>query len=100
MSRNLFILAAVLLLFSVLAFAMMFIPNAVQPNLPTNGMLWKTASMFLLLGALISAFCGVMTAMFEQVDRRAQERRQREESIAMRMGMRSARKRFPDERNR
>jgi cyd operon protein YbgT len=93
MSRNLFILACVLLLFSMLAFGMMFAPNPAQPNLPTNGTLWKTASMFLLLGALLAAFFGVLTAMYEQVDRRAQERRRLEESLEMRMAMRSGAKR-------
>ncbi len=80
MSRSLFILASVLLLCSMLAFGMMLAPNHNQPGLPANGTLWKTASMFLLVGALLSAFCGVLTAMFEQVDRRTQERRRLEES--------------------
>jgi predicted outer membrane lipoprotein len=99
MSRNLFILASVLLLFSMLAFAMMFAPNVAQPGLPANGTLWKTASMFLLLGALIAAFFGVLTAMFEQVDRRAQERRRLEESLAMRMAMRSGSRRSSSQNN-
>jgi predicted outer membrane lipoprotein len=93
MSRNLFILACVLLLFSMLAFGMMFAPNSAQPGLPANGTLWKTASMFLLLGALVVAFFGVLTAMYEQVDRRAQERRRLEESLELRMAMRSGIKR-------
>ena len=89
MSRSLFILASVLLLCSMLAFGMMLAPNHNQPGLPANGSLWKTASMFLLVGALLSAFCGVLTAMFEQVDRRAQERRRLEESLELRMAMRA-----------
>jgi predicted outer membrane lipoprotein len=40
--------------------------------------LWKTTGLFLLLGGLIVALLGVMTAMFEQVDRRAEERLARE----------------------
>ena len=77
MSRNLYILAATLLLFSLISCAMLGSVSATQPELPGNGSLWKTTSLFLFLGAVISAFAGVMTAMFEQVDRRARERQMR-----------------------
>ncbi len=78
MSRNLYILAATLLLFSLISCAMLGSVSATQPNLPGNGSLWKTTSLFLFLGAVISAFAGVMTAMFEQVERRNAERERRE----------------------
>ena len=78
MARNLYILAATLLLFALVSCGMTFVSNGLQPGLPGNGSLWKTISLFLTLGGLVVALFGVMTAMFEQVDRRAEERRLRE----------------------
>ena len=78
MSRFLYITAAALLLFSAVAFAMTFSVSSYQPDLPAGGSLWKTTSLFLLLGALIAAFFGILTRMFEQVGRRNEERRLRE----------------------
>jgi hypothetical protein len=77
MARNLYILAGTLLLFALISCGMTFIGSA-QTGLPGNGSLWKTTSLFLTLGALVIALFGVMTAMFEQVDRRAEERRYQE----------------------
>lgn len=77
MSRNLYILAGSLLVFSLISFGMSFAPSGAQPGLPGNGSLWKTMSMFLLLGALVSALVGAMTALFEQVERRSEERARR-----------------------
>jgi hypothetical protein len=76
-ARNLYILAATLLLFASVSCGMTLLPT-LQPGLPGNGSLWKTTALFLLLGGLIVALLGVMTDMFAQVDRRAEERRQRE----------------------
>ena len=78
MSRNLYVLAATLLLFSLVSCGMMFTENAMQPGLPGNGSLWKTTSLFLFLGAIVSAFGGVMTALFEQVERRNAQQRDAE----------------------
>jgi hypothetical protein len=74
MSRNLYVLAATLLLFSLVSCGMMFTENAMQPGLPGNGSLWKTTGLFLFLGAVAATFAGVMTAMFEQVERRNEDR--------------------------
>lgn len=78
MARNLYILAATLVFFSLLSFGMMAFNGQYQQGLPGNGSLWKTVSLFLLLGGLVVALLGVVTAMFEQVDRRNEERRLRE----------------------
>ncbi len=78
MSRNFFVLAATLLLFSLISCAMVATASAGQPGLPGNASLWKTTGLFLFVGALLAAFAGVMTAMFEQVDRRNEERERRE----------------------
>ncbi len=75
MSRNFYILAAVLCLFAVLAGVMALVPSGFQPGLPANGSLWRTAALFLLLGALGSALVGVLSQLFEQVDRRSEEAR-------------------------
>lgn len=78
MARNLYILAATLLLFALVSCGMTLLSPTFQPGLPGNGSLWKTIALFLTLGGLVVALFGVMTAMFEQVDRRAEERRMRE----------------------
>jgi hypothetical protein len=77
-ARNLYILAGVLLLFAAGSFIMSLTSGRMQPALPANGTLWKTTALFLTVGGLIVALLGVMTAMFEQVDRRTEERRDRQ----------------------
>jgi hypothetical protein len=78
MSRNLYLLAASLLLLSLISCGMSLVPNALQPDLPVNGSLWKTVGLVLMLASLLSALAGVLTAMFEQVERRSEERMRRE----------------------
>ncbi len=78
MSRNLYILGATLFVFAVISFGMTFTAGSYQIGLPANGSLWKTIALFLLLGSLLAVFGGVMTHMFEQVERRAGERSARE----------------------
>jgi hypothetical protein len=78
MSRNLYFLAASLLLLSLISCGMSLVPNALQPDLPVNGSVWKTVGLVLFLASLLSALAGVMTAMFEQVERRSEERMRRE----------------------
>jgi hypothetical protein len=78
MSRNFYVLAATLGLLSLVSCGMTFIPSSFQPGLPANGSLWKTLATFLLLIALISTLIGSMSHLFEQVDRRTEERRQAE----------------------
>jgi membrane protein implicated in regulation of membrane protease activity len=73
----LYILAGVLLVFALVCFFMSLTPGGMQPALPANGTLWKTSALFLTVGGLSVALLGVMTAMFEQVDRRNEERQER-----------------------
>jgi hypothetical protein len=76
MSRNFYILAAALGFFALLSAGMMLIPSSFQPGLPANGSLWRTVALLMLLSALAFALIGVMSNLFEQVDRRSEEQRQ------------------------
>lgn len=76
MSRNFYILAASLLLFALISAGISMVPSSFQPGLPANASLWRTLAMFLLLFGLIAALVGVMSNLFEQVDRRAEQSRQ------------------------
>ena len=75
MSRNFYILAASLGLFALISAGMALIPSSFQPGLPANASLWRTLAVFLLLMGLIAAFIGVMSQLFEQVDRHSEESR-------------------------
>jgi hypothetical protein len=75
MSRNFYILAATLLLFALISAGMALIPSSFQPGLPANGSLWRTVALLLLLSGLVSGLIGVMSHLFEQVDRRSEESR-------------------------
>ena len=76
MSRNFYILAATLGLFALISAGMALVPSSFQPGLPANASLWRTVALLLLLSALASALIGVMSNLFEQVDRRNQAARQ------------------------
>jgi hypothetical protein len=78
MSRNFYALAATLILLSVVSCGMTMVPSSFQPGLPANASLWKTLALFLVLAGLVSALIGSMSHLFEQVDRRSEERRQAE----------------------
>jgi hypothetical protein len=76
MSRNFYILAAVLLFFALVSGGLSLVPSSFQPGLPANGTLWRTVALMLLLAGLASALVGVMSNLFEQVDRRSERARQ------------------------
>jgi uncharacterized membrane protein len=76
MSRNFYILAAVLVFFALLSGGMSLVPSSFQPGLPANGTLWRTVGLVLLLAGLLFALIGVMSNLFEQVDRRSEQARQ------------------------
>ncbi len=78
MSRNFYILAAVLGFFAIISGAMSLVPSSYQPGLPANASLWRTVALFLVLFGLGAALVGVMSHLFEQVDRRSEEARQAE----------------------
>jgi hypothetical protein len=75
MSRSFYILAAVLGFFALLSGGMSLVPSSFQPGLPANGTLWRTLALVLLLAGLAFALIGVMSNLFEQVDRRSEQAR-------------------------
>ena len=75
MSRNFYILAATLGFFALLSLGMSFVPASFQPGLPANASMWRSIALVFLLGGLACAFIGVMSNLFEQVDRRSEEAR-------------------------
>ncbi len=75
MSRNFYILAGTLGFFAVLSMGMALVPSTFQPGLPANGSLWRTVALVMLLAGLAFALLGVMTNLFEQVDRRSEANR-------------------------
>ncbi len=75
MSRNFYILAASLIIFALISGGMSLLPSTFQPGLPANGTLWRTLALILLLAGLASALIGVMSNLFEQVDRNSEEAR-------------------------
>jgi uncharacterized membrane protein YedE/YeeE len=75
MSRNFYILAATLLFFALISALMTLVPSSLQPGLPANASLWRTAALLLLLGGLAAALIGVLSHLFEQLDRRSEEAR-------------------------
>ena len=76
MSRNFYILAATLSLFALISAGMTLVPSSFQPGLPANGSLWHTVALLLLLAGLFSGLIGVLSLLFELVDRRSEETRQ------------------------
>jgi uncharacterized membrane protein YuzA (DUF378 family) len=75
MSRNFYILAGTLGLFALISAGMAMVPSNFQPGLPANASLWRTVALLMLLGGLASALIGVMSHLFEQVDRHSEEGR-------------------------
>ncbi|HEX8711566.1 MAG TPA: hypothetical protein VF730_06810 [Terracidiphilus sp.] len=78
MSRNFYILAASFMVFAIIAGAMTLVPSSFQPGLPANGTLWRTIALIFLLLSLASALVGMLSNLFEQVDRRSEQERQTE----------------------
>jgi hypothetical protein len=75
MSRNFYILAATLVLFALVSAGMALIPSSFQPGLPANGSLWRTVALILMLSGLVAGLIGILSHLFEQVDRRSEEAR-------------------------
>jgi hypothetical protein len=78
MGRNLFILAATLVLFSLISCGIAYTNIAQQPGSPGDASLWRTMGLVLFVVGLLIALAGVFSSLFEQAERRAeQDRRNR-----------------------
>jgi hypothetical protein len=77
MSRNLYILAAALLVLAAASFGMSWTPGSHLPGLPGETQIWRTMALVLFLLGAISCLIGTLTNMFEQVSRRHEERERR-----------------------
>lgn len=75
MSRALYLIAGLLAVFMVVAGGLSLLPAVHQPGLPAAASPWRTGALFLAVGALGAALIGVMTNLFEQIDRRTEARR-------------------------
>jgi hypothetical protein len=74
MSRNLYILAAALLVLAAACFGMSCTPGAHQAGLPGEAVLWRTMALILFLLGAVSCLIGTVTNLFEQASRRHEER--------------------------
>jgi len=80
MSRSFYILTVTLFLFALIAMGITLVPSSLQPGLPANASLWRTGALFLLLASLAAGLVGVLSHLFEQVDRRSEEARRKSRS--------------------
>lgn len=75
MGRNLYILAATLFVLSLISCGVAHTNIAQQPGSPGDVALWQTTGLALLVLALIVALAGILSSLFEQAERRAEEDR-------------------------
>jgi hypothetical protein len=75
MGRNLYILAATLLLFSLVSCGVAYTNVAQQPGSPGDVSLWRTMGLVLFILSLVIALAGILSSLFEQAERRADEAR-------------------------
>ncbi len=75
MGRNLYILAATLLLLSLVSCGVAYTNVAQQPGSPGDASLWRTMGLGLFVVALVIALAGIFSSLFEQAERRAEAAR-------------------------
>ena len=81
MGRNLYILAATLGVLALISYGMAYTNIAQQPGSPGDVSLWRDTGLALFVLALVVALGGILSSLFEQAERRAEEdRRQRRKS--------------------
>ena len=76
MGRNLYILAATIGVLALVSFALSFTNVAQVPGSPGDVRLWRTTSIALVFVGLLVALGGVLSQLFEQVERRSTQQRQ------------------------
>jgi hypothetical protein len=75
MGRNLYILAASLALFALIACGISYTNIAQQPGSPGDVALWRMIGLIFFFFSLIVALAGILSSLFEQAERRAEEDR-------------------------
>ena len=75
MGRNLYILAGTLCAFAAISLAVSFSNIAQQPGSPGDQALWRTMSIAFLILSMIVALAGMLSSLFEQAERRAEDNR-------------------------
>lgn len=78
MSRNLYILSAVLIVFALACFGMSWFRVSNEPGLPGVAQMWRMMALGLFLLGTISCLFGTLTNLFEQASRRHEERERRQ----------------------
>ena len=80
MGRNLYILAATLVFLALISVGLSFMHIAQEPGSPGDSALWRTMGIVMFCVGLIVALGGILSSLFEQAERRAEEaRRERRE---------------------
>jgi hypothetical protein len=75
MGRNLYILAASLFLFALISCGIAYTNIAQQPGSPGDVSLWRTMGLALFVISMVVALAAVLSSLFEQAERRADEGR-------------------------
>jgi hypothetical protein len=78
MGRNLYILAGTLGALALLSIVLSFTNVAQVPGSPGDDALWRTTGIGLFCVALIVALAGILSTLFGQAERRAEEQREAE----------------------
>jgi hypothetical protein len=71
MGRNLFILAATLLLFALVSCGVAYTNIAQQPGSPGDVSLWRTMGLGLFVISLAIALAAILSTLFEQAEKPA-----------------------------
>jgi peptidoglycan/LPS O-acetylase OafA/YrhL len=75
MARNLYILAGTLGFFALVCIGLSFSNIAQQPGSPGDAALWRTMGLAFFVLSLVVALAGILSALFEQAERRADDAR-------------------------
>ena len=75
MGRNLYILAASLTVFALISCGIAYTNIAQQPGSPGDVSLWRTMGLGLFCVSMIVALAAILSSLFEQAERRAEEAR-------------------------
>jgi hypothetical protein len=80
MGRNLYILAATLLVLALVSCGVSYTNIAQQPGSPGDQALWRTMGLGMFVISLLVTLGGIFASLFEQAERRAEEQRRRNRS--------------------